>query len=473
MKMNKKPVTYEGDITLRRFCRALKRNFLTIVFFFLLFCVIGAGYLKITTKQRYTSTGYVSYERVNISGSAYQNIANIVLSDECKENTVKALEEKKITHANKAPITFDDIHYGLSSKALDTLRVHCTYTSTDSSIVQVVLDEVMEQAVAIGNDDAHNSLYQKSLIVLTKASVASKVANNTLMKAALFAFVGLALGVAAAIIRENARDTIYAAIDFDELGVVMFPLRYQNDMKTFKNVHSGEQALEKFNQDERLKETLVLAQNSLAVYGNKMPIQSVALVAPREVTEFLPFVKAFAKTYAKDGKTLVVDVNVHQPSLEKIFALEPKEVPSEPKAEDASLDASSSEVKEETVEQPVVAQQEKLSDQKMDDLSLATLAVTIEENLDVIYTDKMTYPDEFYRSDAFKALLKEARKTYKHIVFLSPAWMDYQDLALLHDELDAVALFAMKNKTRRDDIVQSITNFEMLDLPYVGTIFLR
>lgn len=439
MKMNKKPVTYEGDITLRRFFRALKRNFVTIVCFFLLFCVIGAGYLKLTTKQRYTSTGYVT-TNANIAGSAYQNIANIVISDECIENTVNVLEEKKMKHANGAAITFDDIYYGLSAKALDTLRVHCVYTSSDSSVVQAILDHVMEQAVAIGNSDEFDSLYRKSLIVLTKASEPSKIANNTLMKAALFAFVGLALGVAAAIIRENARDTIYAPIDFDELGVVMFPLRYQNDMKTFKNVHSGEQALEKFDQDEKLKESIVLAQNNLAVYGNKMPIQTVALVTPRDVDAFLPFAKAFAKTYAKDDKTLVVDLNVHQPSLEKIFTSE---------------------------------QQEKLSDKKQDSLSLASVAVTVEENLDVIYTEKMSHPDEFYRSEAFKALLQEARKTYKHIVFLSPAWMDYQDLALLHDELDAVTLFAMKNKTRRDDIVQSISNFEMLNLPYIGTIFLR
>lgn len=439
MKMNKKPVTYEGDITLRRFCRALKRNFLTIVCFFLLFCIIGAGYLKLTTKQRYTSTGYVTTD-TNISGSAYQNIANIVISDECIEKTVDALEEEKMKHANGAAITFEDIYYGLSAKALDTLRVHCVYTSSDVSVVQAVLDHVMEQAIAIGNSDEYDSLYRKSLIVLTKASEPSKIANNTLMKAALFAFVGLALGVAAAIIRENARDTIYASIDFDELGVVMFPLRYQNDMKIFKNVHSGEQALEKFEQDEKLKETLVLAQNSLAVYGNKMPVQTIALATPREVNEFLPFVQAFAKTYAKDGKTLVMDLNVHQPSLEKIFASE---------------------------------HEEKLSNKKLDSLSLSSLTVTVGENLDAIYTEKMTYPDEFYRSEAFKTLLQEARKIYKHIVFLSPAWMDYQDLALLHDELDAVALFAMKNKTRRDDIVQSISNFEMLDLPYVGTIFLR
>lgn len=439
MNMNKKPVTYEGDITLRRFFRALKRNFVTIICFFLFFSIIGVGYLKLTTKQRYTSTGYVT-TNVNISGSAYQNIANIVISDECIENTVHALEEEKMKHANGTAITYDDIYYGLSAKALDTLRVHCVYTSSDLSVVQAVLDHVMEQAVAIGNSDAHDSLYRKSLIVLTKASEPSKIANNTLMKGALFAFVGLALGVAAAIIRENARDTIYTSIDFDELGVVMFPLRYQNDMKLFKSSHSGEQALEKFDQDEKLKESILLAQNSLAVYGSKMPIQTVALVTPRDNDAFLPFAKAFAKMYAKDGKTLVIDLNVHQPSLEKIFASE---------------------------------HEEKLSNNKLDSLSLSSLAIAIEDNLDVIYTEKMTHPDEFYCSEFFKGLLQEARKNYKHIVFLSPAWMDYQDLALLHDELDAVTLFALKNKTRRDDIVQSISNFDILNLPYVGTIFLR
>lgn len=439
MNMNKTPVTYEGDITLRRFFRALKRNFLTIVSFFLLFCLIGVGYLKLTTKQRYTSTGYVTTE-INISGSAYQNIANIVISDECIETAVNTLEEKEVKHANGTAITFEDIYYGLSATALDTLRVRCVYTASDSTVVQTILDTIMEEAVAIGNSDAHDSLYRKSLIVLTRATAPSKIANNTLMKGALFAFVGLALGVAAAIIRENARDTIYTAIDFDELGVVMFPVRYQNDTKLFKSSRSGEQALANLEQDEKLQESLVLMQNHLSVYSDKASIQTVALVTPRKVTDFSHFAKAFVQMYAKEDKTLLIDLNAHEPTLDQLFP--------------AEHDKSLASIKDGAI-------------------SLSSLAVHAEENVDVIYTEKMAYPHELYRSTAFQSLLEEAKKTYKHIVFLSPAWMDYQDLASIRDHVDAVLLFASKNKTRRDDIVQSIQNFDILELPYIGTAFLR
>lgn len=439
--MNKTPTKYEGDITLKRFFRALKRNLLTIICFFLMFTAAGFAFVKVTSNTKYSSTGYVSMTK-NISGSSYQNLPNVILNDRTITAAVETLKENKIYHSNGSFISYEEITAGLSAVALDTLKVRCVYVNADHLVTKEILDTVMKEAVELGNSDAaYEVLYAKSLIVLNEASAATKVASKKSMTLVLFAAVGLALGVAGAIIRENARDTVYSENDFDELGVVMFPLKYKNDSKFLNGFSFTNKTKIVLNEatDATLKASFETAQNNLSIYSRKHPIQTVAVAAPRKLEEFDLFVKAFVDTYAKES-TLVIDLNMREPLLDKLLPTEHKT---------------------------------NLSQLIDKNLTLDDLAVHVKDNLDAIYIDHIDYLDKVLCSAAFTNLMTKAREKYNHIVFVSPAWMKYQDLALVRKHLDAILLFSVKNKTRRDDIVKSIETFDLLKLPYVGTTFIK
>lgn len=440
--MDNNKAVYEGDITLHRFFRAIKRNIVTILSFFLIFFIVGFAYVKVTTKQSYTSTGYIASSMENgnsISATAYQNIPNIVMNDECYNASVEALVEKGIKHSNGAPISYEDLYYGISSKTLDTLRVRCTYTSTDKLNVQNVLDVVMETAISIGNDDKYNTLYRKSLIVITQAESVVKAPNNSKVMYLLFAFVGLALGVAAAVIHENSRDTIYSSVDFNELGITMFPLHYENENNFFIKKKNHKQFFDNSLNDKEMLSSMILLQNQLAIYGDKKPMQVVALTTPRSNEDFILFVKAFAEVYSMDGKTILIDLDPYKTLLNDLY--------------------------------PLSEEQKGLSIETISEFS--SLIIKHAEKLDLLHIEKMNYPYELFNTDEFETMISELRKEYKHIVLISPSWVENQDISLLKNEIDGLLMFTIKNKTRREDIVNCIKNFESLNVPYVGTIFLN
>ena len=189
--------------------------------------------------------------------------------------------------------------------------------------------------------------------------------------------------------------------------------------------------------NDKLYNSIIKLQNELVMLLNHEP-KVVAIVAPIARSHSSLMAKAISEVYAHNNeKTLLIDLDMHEPTLDKIYNL--------------NCDESAENSNENTNKAPI----------------------KINDYLDVAISHTKVYQAKFLVSDEFKKTIELARTNYNHVIILLPPVLENHDILLLKNELDAIVLSTKKEETLIKDIEKSIEFFKINKLPYVGTIIIN
>ncbi|MCH5180073.1 MAG: hypothetical protein J1F32_02525 [Erysipelotrichales bacterium] len=209
-------------------------------------------------------------------------------------------------------------------------------------------------------------------------------------------------------------------------------------MKSLNKKNYFNDAVNNVIANEKLYNSIIKLQNELVVFMNRQP-KVVAIVAPRDRRHSSLMAKAVSEVYAfNNEKTLLMDLDMHEPTINKLYNLD---------SEKSLIDLVQEDPKE--------------------------MALKINEYLDVVVSKTETYQAKFLVSNEFKDIMSKLKDGYDHIIVVLPPVLENQDVLLLNDSLDAVVLVTKKNETIIKDIKSSINFLKSNKLPFVGTIFIN
>ena len=190
--------------------------------------------------------------------------------------------------------------------------------------------------------------------------------------------------------------------------------------------------------NEKLYNSIVGLQNDLIVFTNSEP-KVIAVVSPLVRLNSSLMAKTIAEVYAHSNKkTLLIDLDMRMPTMDKLFKLEDTK---------SILDIASDDVK--------------------------SVVNKINDNLDVIVARVETFNANFLISDEFKECLSSLKENYKHIIVTLPPVLENQDILLVKEHLDAVLLVAKKDETTILSIESSVKFMKDSNINLVGTVFIK
>ena len=209
-------------------------------------------------------------------------------------------------------------------------------------------------------------------------------------------------------------------------------------MKLFKRKNRFGDACNNVISNKKLYNSIVKLQNDLVVYANTYP-KVIAIVSPFDRVYNSLMAKSIAEVYAHNNKkTLLIDLDMHTPTMDKLFKLE---------NEKSILD--------------IAYKNDKNAINKVSD------------NLDVILARVETYQANFLVSNEFKQALMQLKDLYDHIVVILPPILDNQDILLIKEYLDVVLLVSKKDETTIKEINKAVRFIKINRINFAGTIFIN
>ena len=222
---------YEKQIGLKTIYLTLARRFHIILLIFIPIALATFIVTNFMLTKTYQSTVTLNRGAV-ISAAQYQVIQNYVSdtsSDETKPGAIYTtalnLKTADVKHANGNEITVAEIKSGLSFATLATnsISVNFSFTSSDKSITEKVMDELAKNAVEYLKSDRNSSKAEYTNLAASKATAASKNSSeNKYLLIGLAAAVVLALGIP--FVYEIVSDQVYDKDDITSFGADAFTL---------------------------------------------------------------------------------------------------------------------------------------------------------------------------------------------------------------------------------------------------------
>lgn len=222
---------YEKQIGLKTIYLTLARRFHIILLIFIPIALATFLVTNFMMTKTYQSSVTLNRNAV-ISAAQYQVIQNYVSdtsNDETKPGAIYTtavnLKENNVKHANGNEITVAEIKSGLSFATLATnsITVSYSFTSSDKSITQQVMNELTKNAVAYLKSDRNNTKAEYANMSYSEASAPTK--NSSENK---YLLIGLALGAVLALgvpfVYEIVSDQVYDKDDIIALGGDAFTL---------------------------------------------------------------------------------------------------------------------------------------------------------------------------------------------------------------------------------------------------------
>lgn len=216
---------YERSIGLKTIYLTFARRFIYIFLIFIPIGVISFLAIRFGMTKNYQSSSTVQKDAV-FAAAHYQTFNSLVLNEETTKKAEENLAAADVKHSNSNPITASEIKSGLSLSAFNnssqSINVTISFKSTDSSIVQKVLNEVTTISVAAALEKDSKSF--AGLTVSSEASAAKDISNTKkYYLIAVAADLVLALGIP--FIWEIVADEVYNNEDVESLGCEAFTLK--------------------------------------------------------------------------------------------------------------------------------------------------------------------------------------------------------------------------------------------------------
>lgn len=191
--------------------------------------------------------------------------------------------------------------------------------------------------------------------------------------------------------------------------------------------------------NEKIIDSTIKIQNNINIYANS---KVIAVAVAKEDISLNIVARAIAEVYALQNRsTLLIDCNMYNPSINKMYNKEFIEVG--------------------------------LNNILEDNFNAEKLINKFSSNLDVVFTNKANYPTEIFKSKQYIEFICNAKNKYDHVILVMPSIVEHQDILLSKDLITAALLVARKNKVSKKDLFDSIQTLEVNNLPYVGTIYLK
>lgn len=222
---------YEKQIGLKTIYLTLARRFHIILLIFIPIALVTFIVTNFMLTKTYQSSITLNRGAI-ITAAQHQVMQNYVMdttSDETRPGAIYTtslnLKEAGVKHANGNEITVAEIKSGLSFPSLATNSITCSFsfTSSDSSITQKVMNELAKNAVAYLKSERNATRNDYVNLTYSDATPASKNSSeNKYLLIGIAAAVVLALGIP--FIYEIVTDQVYDKDDIISFGGDAFTL---------------------------------------------------------------------------------------------------------------------------------------------------------------------------------------------------------------------------------------------------------
>lgn len=216
-------------ITFKSLFKKVKKSFLDIIFFPVLFSLVGTGIALTTSKTLYSSTGTLLF-----TSSAHQSsimaMANMSSSDIVYEKTYEDLKSKEILINNSNIYSLSNLKNSTKITPIltsNTIQFKCTLIDKDS--VKVVVDCMLDNAIKYGID---YPLFKNSIKINNYGSDPKLISNGIQCKILASFGVGLIFGTFSILFKCFYRRKIYDESDLLQLNL---PLLLIDDKKLIEH----------------------------------------------------------------------------------------------------------------------------------------------------------------------------------------------------------------------------------------------
>lgn len=215
----------EAKISINYIFRALKRNWTYIIYFVVCFFAIGGVYAIFFNTPSYKSEGLLSTNSFNNT----QTIKEIVENEEIVAKVVQQeIVKDGLTHKNGGLIDLSEISSGINAIVDSSApQVKIEYTNSDSTVVQLILNKILE----VSEEEINNLHSNFDVKISSPASIPVNLSQSNIKIIVLFTVAGLSIGVIAAIITENRHNILYEPADFEDASLKVFEIAYDKEKK--------------------------------------------------------------------------------------------------------------------------------------------------------------------------------------------------------------------------------------------------
>lgn len=216
------------NFTFKMLLVTLKRQILTIIYFFVCFTIIGAVYSYKFYAPTYESTGSVVAETLN--DNIYNAFSNVVKA-KVPQLVIEELKSKGITDKGKT-ISIKDIENGIviqeKPTSYSSYILDISFRNKNDNITSTILNIVLKQACITFNDETSTTAK------LTKFAVHHEASNPTaitkpIVKMALFSAAGLGLGVIFALASGCYKYKINSTHELQDLDILTFEIETRGE----------------------------------------------------------------------------------------------------------------------------------------------------------------------------------------------------------------------------------------------------
>jgi capsular polysaccharide biosynthesis protein len=187
----------------------IKRNWIILISSIALGITFSGIFVTYAVKDKFTSSGALGFSDI-VHDSLYATIQETLVSETSVTKYSDDLAKNGIVHFNGAKIESAEIRSGITmSVDTSSLRLTVYFTSTDSSIVVNVANEIIDSTYSHFKDGGNYSGIEKYLVIDEKAAVFTKNSNLRPFYALTGVLAFALIGLASSYIYEKAKGNIY------------------------------------------------------------------------------------------------------------------------------------------------------------------------------------------------------------------------------------------------------------------------
>ena len=213
---------YQKNIRLKTLWISIIKRFRLIALIFVPVALATIIVTEVVLKKTYKSEATIA-NTANLSLAQYNTIQFNTTKDDSINRVVNNLSvEKKIVHKNGTQFSFEEIKNGIivSSFVSNSPFVTISFQSTDNTVVQPVLSEIVDVAIY----EIKNAPGGLSSIYISSPSTAAQKSSNESKYLIIGLVAGAVLALGMAFIDEIISDEVYDSDDIRYLGSPAFEI---------------------------------------------------------------------------------------------------------------------------------------------------------------------------------------------------------------------------------------------------------
>ena len=222
--MNK---NYKYEFSFKMLLVAIKRNILTLVYFFLCFTAIGGIYAFTIDKPVYQSSGVV--EAGQLTEYTYNTFVRITQS-KVPSIVIDNILENNIMHKDGTNISITEIENGFiipeKPSTITTNDIELSFQNEDESIVKEVMNIILEKTCEVYNANDNSTSFS-----VTKEASDTKVTTNPVTKLLTFSALGIGVGFVFALASGVHNYSIDSVSELNNLDIATFEVSSKGGKK--------------------------------------------------------------------------------------------------------------------------------------------------------------------------------------------------------------------------------------------------